>query len=101
VFSENPALTRKAAMPMSSSGIEALKDDTAVSLKDRAGELLTVGQKRFLEVTTGFQKLASAGQRKIIVDWGKPLVNAIFGLFICSLVVMLILLHSGVPIFGS
>ena len=81
-------------MPMSSSGIELLKDDAALSLKDRATELLTVGQKRILEV-------AAVCQKKIFVDWSGPIVSAIFGLFICSLVVMLILLHSGVPIFAS
>ena len=79
---------------MSSSGIELLKDDAALSLKDRATELLTVGQKRILEV-------AAVCQKKIFVDWSGPIVSAIFGLFICSLVVMLILLHSGVPIFAS
>ena len=81
-------------MPMSSSGIELLKDDAALSLKDRATELLTVGQKRILEV-------AAVCQKKIFVDWSGPIVGAIFGLFICSLVAMLILLHSGVPIFAS
>jgi len=88
-------------MPMSSSGIELLKDNAAVSFKDRGSDLLTVGRKRALELATAFRRAAAVCQKKIFVDWSGPIVSAIFGLFICSLVVMLILLHSGVPIFAS
>jgi len=40
-------------------------------------------------------------EQKVIIDWGNAIVNTTFGLLMGSLVVLLILIHAGVPIVGK
>jgi hypothetical protein len=79
------------------SAFEVLKSETEV-LKNRAS--------RFLRRTSKLSKQRAivalkVCERKVITDWGNAIVNTTFGLLMGSLVVLLILIHSGVPIVGK
>jgi hypothetical protein len=77
--------------------IEFLKSETEV-LKNRTG--------RFLRRTTKLSRQRAivalqVCQKKVITDWGNAIVNTTFGLLMGTLVVLLILIHAGVPIVGK
>jgi hypothetical protein len=77
--------------------IEFLKGETEF-LKDRANRLLRragrVSRQRAIVALTICEK-------KVITEWGNTIVNTTFGLLMGSLVVLLILIHAGVPIVGK
>ena len=77
--------------------IELLKSETEF-LKDRAN--------RFLRRTSRLSRqraivALTICEKKVITDWGNAIVNTTFGLLMGGLVVLLILIHAGVPIVGK
>lgn len=77
--------------------IELLKSET---------EVLKNCTNRFLRRTTKLSRqraivALTICEKKVITDWGNTIVNTTFGLLMGSLVVLLILIHAGVPIVGK
>ena len=77
---------------------QAILKGEAEAFKDRAD--------RFLRRTRRLSKQRAivalkVCEQKIVNDWGNAIVNTTFGLLMGSLVVLLILIHSGVPIVGK
>ena len=77
--------------------IELLKSETEF-LKDRANRFWRrtsrLSRQRAIVALTFCEK-------KVVTDWGNTIVNTTFGLLMGSLVVLLILIHAGVPIVGK
>lgn len=78
------------------SRVEVLKSGTEL-LKNRANELLSRRTEPLRKRAIVLLKIC---EKKIVTDWGNAIVNATFGLLMGSLVVLLILIHAGVPIVG-
>lgn len=77
--------------------IEFLKTETEV-LKDRANRFLRRANRLSRQRAIVALKIC---EKKLFTDWGNAIVNTTFGLLMGSLVVLLILIHAGVPIVGK
>jgi hypothetical protein len=77
--------------------LEFLKGEAEV-LKNRAGRFLRRTSKLSRQRAIVALKVC---EQKLFTDWGNAIVNTTFGLLMGSLVVLLILIHAGVPIVGK
>jgi hypothetical protein len=78
----------------------------AIELWKSEAELLKDRANRFLRRTARLSRQRAVValticEQKVITDWGNTIVNTTFGLLMGSLVVLLILIHAGVPIVGK
>lgn len=76
---------------MSSRGIELLTNQVSQLPQGPGAKLLRERASSLLQVC----------RKKVFTDWSQSIVNAIFGLTLASLAILLILLYAGVPIVGS
>jgi hypothetical protein len=67
-------------------------------LKDRANRFLRRANRLSRQRAIVALKIC---EKKLFTDWGNAIVNTTFGLLMGSLVVLLILIHAGVPIVGK
>jgi hypothetical protein len=76
------------------SSIEVLKSGTE-PLKNRTAQLLNHGFERAKKHGAVMLEVC---EQKLVHDWGTAIVNTTFGLLMGGLVLVLILIHAGVPI---